>query len=70
VPFESGKRLFDAVPAVSANSIPKTFVVLPGTGHNDVQDVAAKPYGAAIKEFLDRIQPAVAPAHAESAAGH
>jgi len=70
VHFESGKRLFDAAPAVSANSIPKTFVVLPRTGHNDVQYVAREPYRAAVWQFLDRIKPAAAPAHAESAAGH
>jgi uncharacterized protein len=70
VPFESGKRLFDAAPAVSANSILKTFVVLPGTGHNDVQYVAREPYRAAVKQFLDRLKSATAPAHADSAAGH
>ena len=32
VPFESGKRLFDAAPAVSAGSVAKQFVVLAGCG--------------------------------------
>jgi fermentation-respiration switch protein FrsA (DUF1100 family) len=67
VPFESGKTLFEAAPAVSAGSIPKTFVVLPGAGHNDIQYTAREPYRAAVKQFLDRLRPpqrAVEPAAA------
>jgi fermentation-respiration switch protein FrsA (DUF1100 family) len=56
VPFELGKRLFEAAPAVSAGSIGKTFVVLPGAGHNDIQYAAREPYRAAVKQFLDRLQ--------------
>ncbi|HEV3300190.1 MAG TPA: alpha/beta hydrolase [Planctomycetaceae bacterium] len=68
VPFESGKRLFDAAPAVSAGSVAKQFVVLPGAGHNDIQYAAREPYRAAVKQFLDRMQLSQRPV--ESAAGH
>jgi uncharacterized protein len=68
VPFESGRRLFDAAPAASASSIPKTFVVLPGADHNDIPYKAREPYRAALKQFFDRLQPA-APS-AEPALGH
>ncbi len=67
VPFESGKRLFDAAPAVSANAIPKTFVVLAGADHNDIQYVAREAYRAAVQQFFDRLrlpQHAVEPAAA------
>jgi uncharacterized protein len=68
VPFESGKQLFDAAPAVSAGSIPKTFVVLPGAGHNDIQFTARDTYRAAVKQFLDQLQPSQRTV--EPAAGH
>ena len=60
VPFESGKRLFDAAPAVSAGSVPKTFVVLPGAHHIPLF-AAGEPYREAVKEFLDRMRPASEP---------
>jgi uncharacterized protein len=62
VPFESGKQLFDAAPAASTTSIPKTFVVLSGAGHNDIQYTAREPYQAAVKQFLDRMRAPAAPA--------
>jgi fermentation-respiration switch protein FrsA (DUF1100 family) len=67
VPFESGKRLFEAAPAVSAGSVPKTFVVLPGADHIP-QFTAGQPYREAVKEFLERMRPASAPV--KSAAAH
>jgi hypothetical protein len=70
VPFESGKQLFDAAPAASATSIAKTFVVLPGAGHNDIQYTARDAYRAAVKQFLDRMPTSATPATVESAARH
>ena len=67
VPFELGQRLFEAAPAVSAGSVAKQFVALPGAGHNDIQYTAREPYRAALKQFLDRLQPARL---LESTAGH
>jgi len=61
VPLELGKRLFEAAPAMSAGAIAKTFVVLPGAGHNDIQYAAREPYRAAVKQFLDRLQPSSQP---------
>lgn len=46
VPFEQGKRLFEA-----ANS-PKQFYTIPGAGHNNTTDVGGAPYWKAWKDFL------------------
>jgi fermentation-respiration switch protein FrsA (DUF1100 family) len=61
IPFSFAQRLFAAAPDVSANGIAKKFVTLPGADHNDIAIKAREPYRAAVKEFLDRLQPAQKP---------
>ncbi len=71
IPFElcSGTRLFAAAPDVSANGIAKKFVTLPGARSQRHSMIKARePYRAAVKEFLDRLQPAQKPT--ESAVKH
>jgi uncharacterized protein len=52
VPFEQGKRLFDAAPATSQTGIAKRFLELPQAGHNDMMYVAADEIRGAVAEFL------------------
>ena len=47
VPFELGRQLFDAAPAV-----PKRFVSMPGVGHNEPPTMA---YHRALEAFFDRL---------------
>jgi len=47
VPFEFGRRLFDA-----SDATPKQFVSMPGVGHNDPPTVA---YHRALEAFFDQI---------------
>jgi uncharacterized protein len=68
VPFKFAQRLFDSAPDASANGIPKKFVPLPGADHNDIAIKAREPYRAAVKQFLDRLQPTAQVA--EPTAGH
>lgn len=56
VPLASGRQLFDAAPAESANGIAKRFVELPGADHNDVLRVARQPMSAAIAQFLATVR--------------
>jgi hypothetical protein len=49
IPIALGRRLFDAAPE------PKTWLTIPGTGHNDVQTPAAE---RGVLEFLGRVFPA------------
>ncbi len=49
VPMELGRRLFTAA------SEPKTWLLLPGAGHNDTYDVGGRAYFQAIREFLDHL---------------
>jgi uncharacterized protein len=58
IPFSFAQRLFAAAPDASADGVPKQFVPLPGADHNDVAIKAREPYRAAVKQFLDRLQPA------------
>lgn len=55
VPFELGRKLFEAAPAASSNGIAKRFVALPDAGHNDILHVAAAPVEAVLREFLNEI---------------
>lgn len=57
VPFESGRKLFDAAPAESAGGIPKTFVEFPQANHNDVLDIANREFRIAVQEFVQRALP-------------
>ena len=56
IPYEQGEQLFDAAPAESANGVPKMFLKLPGTGHNDVMLVSDRIVHEAHREFLSRIR--------------
>jgi hypothetical protein len=40
---------------MSHNGIPKTFVELPETGHNDVMYVAANHVERAVEDFLESV---------------
>ena len=46
VPFEQGRRLFEAAPA------PKRFFPIAGAGHNDTYLVGGEAYWQAWREFL------------------
>lgn len=46
VPWQFGKRLYDA-----ANQ-PKTWVLLPGAGHNDTDEVGGEAYMKAVRGFI------------------
>ncbi len=48
VPFEMGRRLFDAAPA------PKEFVELTG-GHNEAGWATSAAYWTALERFVDRV---------------
>jgi fermentation-respiration switch protein FrsA (DUF1100 family) len=56
VPFELGKRLFDAAPANSMTGMAKTFIELPQAGHNDIMYVAADEVREAVQHFLTRLK--------------
>lgn len=49
VPMELGRRLFKAAPE------PKTWLLLPGAGHNDTYDRGGQAYFQTIREFLDHL---------------
>ena len=51
VPFELGRRLFDAAPD------PKQFEVIQGAGHNDTVMVGGRPYFGRIARFLAEVAP-------------
>lgn len=51
VPFELGRRLFEAAPA------PKHFETIAGAGHNDTALVGGAPYYQRIRDFLDQVAP-------------
>jgi fermentation-respiration switch protein FrsA (DUF1100 family) len=57
VPFEMGQSLYAAAPERSHNGVPKSFVALPGAGHNDVMYVAAEEVGEAVRRFLGQLPP-------------
>lgn len=56
VPFELGKRLFDAAPEKSSSGIPKTFIELPRSNHNDVMFVEGKLFQDSIVKFLRQLK--------------
>lgn len=57
VPFEQGRRLFEAAPPTSASGIAKEFVELPDADHNDILTTSADLWFAAIRSFLRRTDP-------------
>lgn len=52
VPFEIGRKLFDAAPTISANDVENQFVALPNAGHNDFSEVD---FWRAVTSFLSEI---------------
>lgn len=55
VPFAYGKRLFEAAPERSSQSIAKTLCFLRGAGHNDILYVARDEYRKSVLDFLKRV---------------
>ncbi len=47
IPYEHGKRLFEALPG------PKRLVLMPGAGHNNLEFVDADTYWGAFTRFVD-----------------
>lgn len=56
VPLSFGRRLFDAAPPTSSQSVAKSFAELRGAGHNDILYVARDEYRSAVRSFLDQLQ--------------
>jgi fermentation-respiration switch protein FrsA (DUF1100 family) len=56
VPLSYGKRLFEAAPPTSSQSVAKTFAELRGAGHNDILYVAREEYRTTMRNFLDQLQ--------------
>jgi pimeloyl-ACP methyl ester carboxylesterase len=55
VPLCYGRRLFEAAPPTSGQSVAKTFAELRGAGHNDILYVARDEYRKSVRDFLDRV---------------
>jgi fermentation-respiration switch protein FrsA (DUF1100 family) len=53
VPLAFGRRLFEALPAASANGVNKRFVELPNAGHNDIPSAD---FTAAVSAFFESIR--------------
>jgi fermentation-respiration switch protein FrsA (DUF1100 family) len=51
VPYELGRKLFDAAPE------PKAFETIEGAGHNDTTQVGGRSYFERIGRFLDEVAP-------------
>lgn len=56
VPFEHGRRLFDAAPATSADGVPKRFLEIPDADHNDVLMLGHPEIAQATREFLEMVR--------------
>lgn len=56
VPFELGKRLFEAAPEQSANGIPKTLIALPNSDHNDYLTTDGPLFREGLTAFLKRLE--------------
>ena len=52
VPFEQGRRLWEAAPPQSASGRSKRLVEFVGSGHNDLRDSDAALYERELREFL------------------
>lgn len=57
VPWELGKKLFDAAPDRSSNGIPKRMITLPRADHNDVLDTEGAAFRQAVADFLTELFP-------------
>lgn len=55
VPFDIGRALFDACPAVSASGVAKRFVELPKADHNDLLATEGPAFRAAVWGFVRTI---------------
>ena len=55
VPLSLGQRLYELAPAKSANGIPKSMIVFPETGHNNVLRQNADAVRTQIADFLRRL---------------
>lgn len=55
VPYEIGRRLYDACPPASSSGIPKRMVDLPSADHNDVLALEAPRFRSAVREFLAQL---------------
>lgn len=60
VPFEQGRRLFDAAPVKSASGIEKRFVELPDADHNDIMETSQDLWLEALGRFLNDVRSASA----------
>jgi uncharacterized protein len=56
VPLSSGRRLFDAAPPTSRQSVAKHFSELQGADHNDILFVARDAYTKSVGEFLGGVK--------------
>lgn len=58
VPFEIGRKLFDATPIMSSGGVEKQFVVLPNTDHNDVYSMGPdhKLFVSGMESFFERVR--------------
>jgi fermentation-respiration switch protein FrsA (DUF1100 family) len=55
VPLRLGQKLFSLAPTESSSGVPKRFVELPRTDHNDVLHTAFGRVEVAVKEFFESI---------------
>ncbi len=65
VPLSLGQRLFAAAPEKSASGLPKRFVELPNSDHNDVIETSGREVSRAIREFLESLTSVQKPASAD-----
>jgi fermentation-respiration switch protein FrsA (DUF1100 family) len=56
VPFEQGRRLFDAAPPKSESGIAKRFVEFSEADHNDIMETSRETWMQALGHFLDDIR--------------
>lgn len=55
VPFELGRKLFDAAPKDSTNGYANRFVELPAADHNDVLEADGARFGKAVRELIEHV---------------
>ncbi|MGQ0634411.1 MAG: alpha/beta hydrolase [Planctomycetaceae bacterium] len=57
VPYELGRRLFDACLPESSNGIPKRMIDLPQADHNDILRADGPTFRRAVRDFVDQVVP-------------
>jgi fermentation-respiration switch protein FrsA (DUF1100 family) len=57
IPYELGRKVFDAAPGQSDGGIAKTFVDLPHSDHNDIVETDGALLERAVEEFVRRLFP-------------